>query len=90
MLLNDEPVSSLKVLVTTTTNQAKRVEHNTKYVITKLGGNVTLDCTDFEGEDVDWTRLGGEIVGLLIFLVNIFHLRIRCCEVWQAVVSDPC
>ena len=59
VLLNDSPVSSLKVLLTVLT--PKQVEHNTKYVITKLGGNVTLDCTDFEGEDVHWKRLGGEI-----------------------------
>jgi len=74
VLLNDEPVSSLKVLVTTTTNQARSVEHNTKYVITKLGGNVTLDCTDFEGEDVDWTRLGESAVvksGKLLSLIRV-------------------
>jgi len=75
VLLNDEPVSSLKVLVsTTTTHQARKVEHNTKYVITKLGGNVTLDCTDFEGEDVDWTRLGESAVvksGKLLSLIRV-------------------
>ena len=36
------------------------MEHNTKYVITKQGGNVTLECTDFEGENVHWKRLGGK------------------------------
>ena len=37
-----------------------QVEHNTKYVIKKQGGNVTLDCTDFNGEqDVTWQKIGG-------------------------------
>jgi hypothetical protein len=58
VLLNDSPVSSLKVLLTVLT--PKQVERNTNYLITKLGGNVTLDCTDFEGEDVHWKRLGGK------------------------------
>ena len=35
-------------------------DHTVKYVITKQGGNITLDCTDFEGEDVNWIRMGGK------------------------------
>jgi len=72
VLLNDEPVSSLKVLLTITSPSA--VSHNTKYIITKLGGNVTLDCTDFEGEDVHWKRLGGSTVvqsGKLLSLIRV-------------------
>ena len=57
VLLEDEAVSTRKVLLTVLS--ADRVKHNVKYVITKQGGNITLDCTDFEGEDVNWIRLGG-------------------------------
>ena len=58
VLLEDEPVSTRQVLLTVL--NPNNVEHKTKYVITKQGGNITLDCTDFEGEDVNWVRLGGE------------------------------
>merc|ERR1719186_447233 len=47
VLLNDETVSSRKVLLAVL--NPSKVEHNTKYVISKQGGNVTLDCTEFEG-----------------------------------------
>ena len=57
VLLEDEAVSTRKVLLTVLSKD--RVKHNVKYVITKQGGNITLDCTDFEGEDVNWIRLGG-------------------------------
>jgi len=72
VLLNDEPVSSLKVLLTVL--NPSKVEHNTKYVITKLGGNVTLDCADFEGEEVHWKRLGEAAVvqsGKLLSLIRV-------------------
>ena len=42
----------------------QEVDHTVKYVITKQGGNITLDCTDFEGEDVNWVRLGGKTQNL--------------------------
>ena len=48
-----------------------KVEHNVKYVITKQGGNITLDCTDFEGEDVNWIRLGGQFI---IIIRNVSFL----------------
>eukprot|EP00092_Neocalanus_flemingeri_P038490 GFUD01041901.1.p1 GENE.GFUD01041901.1~~GFUD01041901.1.p1 ORF type:complete len:355 (-),score=97.94 GFUD01041901.1:168-1232(-) len=56
VLIHDEVVSSRKVLLNVL--DPNKVEHNTKYVITKQGRNITLDCTDFEGEDVNWKRLG--------------------------------
>eukprot|EP00090_Calanus_glacialis_P011948 TRINITY_DN20380_c0_g1_i2.p1 TRINITY_DN20380_c0_g1~~TRINITY_DN20380_c0_g1_i2.p1 ORF type:complete len:357 (-),score=99.87 TRINITY_DN20380_c0_g1_i2:65-1135(-) len=84
VLLNDSPVSSLKVLLTVLT--PKQVEHNTKYVITKLGGNVTLDCTDFEGEDVHWKRLGDAAVvqsGKVLSLIRVdrFDSGVYVCSV---------
>ena len=37
-----------------------QVSHKTQYVIKKAGGNVTLDCTDFTGEqEATWRKLGG-------------------------------
>ena len=37
-----------------------QVSHKTQYVIKKAGGNVTLDCTDFTGEqEAAWRKLGG-------------------------------
>ena len=71
VLLGEEAVSTRKVLlaVLDTTKVISpvcpslcfQVEHNTKYVIRKQGGNVTLDCTDFHGEqDVTWKKIGGE------------------------------
>eukprot|EP00092_Neocalanus_flemingeri_P102849 GFUD01131564.1.p1 GENE.GFUD01131564.1~~GFUD01131564.1.p1 ORF type:complete len:354 (-),score=88.31 GFUD01131564.1:15-1076(-) len=56
VLIHDEVVSSRKVLLNVL--DPNKVEHNTKFVITKQGRNITLDCTDFEGEDVNWKRLG--------------------------------
>ena len=58
VLLDDETVSSRKVLLSILNPQ--KDDHTVKYVITKKGGNITLDCTDFEGEDVNWVRLGGK------------------------------
>lgn len=56
-LLEDEAVSTRKVLLAVL--DPSKVEHNTKYVIKKQGGNVTLDCTDFNGEqDVTWQKIG--------------------------------
>ena len=77
VLLADEPVSTRKVMlsvldpskVTTTTLSALtmmmmmmlQVEHKTQYVIKKAGGNVTLDCTDFTGEqEAAWRKIGGQ------------------------------
>ena len=57
MLLDDSIVSSLHVLLTVL--DPAMVAHNTKYLISKHGGNITLDCTDLDGEDVNWTRMGG-------------------------------
>ena len=38
-----------------------QVSHKTQYVIKKAGGNVTLDCTDFTGEqEAAWRKLGGQ------------------------------
>ena len=61
--MGDEVVSSREVLVTVL--DPTTVVHNTKYMITKHGRNVTLDCTDLdgeEGEDANWTRVGGEYI----------------------------
>ena len=75
VLLADEPVSTRKVMlsvldpskVTTITLLAltmmmmMQVEHKTQYVIKKAGGNVTLDCTDFTGEqEAAWRKIGGQ------------------------------
>ena len=71
-------VSTKKVLLTVLSMD--KVEHNVKYVVTKQGGNITLDCTDFEEEEVSWTRLGGGydmfkvlLPSLFSFFVQIFH-----------------
>ena len=50
-------MSSKKVLLTVLSSD--QVQHTVKYVVTKQGGNITLDCTDFEGENVNWIRQGG-------------------------------
>ena len=50
-------MSSLDVVLTVLDPDS--VAHNTKYLISKHGGNITLDCTDLDGEDANWTRLGG-------------------------------
>jgi len=63
VLLADEVVSSRDVMVTVL--DPNTVAHNTKYMISKHGGNVTLDCTDLDGEDgedANWTRVGGSSV----------------------------
>ena len=76
VLLADEPVSTRKVMlsvldpskVMTITLSALtmmmmtiQVEHKTQYVIKKAGGNVTLDCTDFTGEqEAAWRKIGGQ------------------------------
>ena len=60
MLLDDRIVSSLHVLLTVL--DPAMVAHNTKYLISKHGGNITLDCTDLDGGDVNWNRMGGKIL----------------------------
>ena len=57
VLLEDEVVSTKAVLLAVLSSD--QVEHKVKYVVTKQGGNITLDCTDFEGENVNWIRQGG-------------------------------
>ena len=71
----DEIVSSRKVLLSVL--DPNKVEHNTKYVITKQGGNITLDCTDFNGA-VNWRRLGGQFrkVFPTLFIPNHTHFRL--------------
>ena len=34
------------------------VEHETQYVLTKFGSQVTLDCTDFTENSQNWSRAG--------------------------------
>ena len=58
VLLSDEVVSSLGVHLTVL--DPAKVAHTTQYLISKHGGNITLDCTDLDGEDVNWTRVGGK------------------------------
>ena len=77
VLLADEPVSTRKVMLSVldpskVTLSALtmvmmmmmmmiQVEHKTQYVIKKAGGNVTLDCTDFTGEqEAAWRKIGGQ------------------------------
>ena len=44
-----------------------QVSHKTQYVIKKAGGNVTLDCTDFTGEqEAAWRKIGGVVTLCLI------------------------
>ena len=76
VLLGDEPVSTRKVMLSVIdpskvtlmalvammmTMVVVQVSHKTQYVIKKAGGNVTLDCTDFTGEqEAAWRKLGGQ------------------------------
>ena len=83
MVLADEPVSTRKVMISvldpskviTITliamlTMAIQVSHKTQYVIKKAGGNVTLDCTDFTGEqEAAWRKIGGETF-FLIWILN--------------------
>jgi len=34
------------------------VEHEAQYILSKLGTEVTLDCTDFTGNSLKWTKAG--------------------------------
>jgi len=57
VLLADEPVSTRKVMLSVL--DPSKVSHKTQYVIKKAGGNVTLDCTDFTGEqEAAWRKIG--------------------------------
>jgi len=57
VLLGDEPVSTRKVMISVL--DPSKVSHKTQYVIKKAGGNVTLDCTDFTGEqEAAWRKIG--------------------------------
>ena len=82
VLLADEPVSTRKVMlsvldpskVTAMTiammmmTMMMQVSHKTQYVIKKAGGNVTLDCTDFTGEqEAAWRKIGGKPSLILIW-----------------------
>ena len=56
VLLGDEPLSSRKVLVGVEERDEKEPD-NMVYVVTKLGANVTLNCTDDDQvESVTWSR----------------------------------
>ena len=49
-----------------------QVSHKTQYVIKKAGGNVTLDCTDFTGEqEAAWRKIGGEVTLCLIICSRV-------------------
>ena len=58
VLLGDEPLSSRKVLVGVEERHDEEKEpDNMVYVVTKLGANVTLNCTDDDQvESVTWSR----------------------------------
>ena len=50
----------------------KQVSHKTQYVIKKAGGNVTLDCTDFTGEqEAAWRKIGGVVTLCLIICSRV-------------------
>ena len=49
-----------------------QVSHKTQYVIKKAGGNVTLDCTDFTGEqEAAWRKIGGVATLCLIICSRV-------------------
>ena len=49
-----------------------QVSHKTQYVIKKAGGNVTLDCTDFTGEqEAAWRKIGGVVTFCLIICPQV-------------------
>ena len=49
-----------------------QVSHKTQYVIKKAGGNVTLDCTDFTGEqEAAWRKIGGVVTFRLIICSRV-------------------
>ena len=49
-----------------------QVSHKTQYVIKKAGGNVTLDCTDFTGEqEAAWRKIGGVVTLCLIICSRV-------------------
>jgi hypothetical protein len=60
VLLGNEMLSSREVMVTVLDPDS--VAHTTRYLISKHGGNITLDCTDLDGEDANWTRVGDSSV----------------------------
>ena len=48
------------------------MSHKTQYVIKKAGGNVTLDCTDFTGEqEAAWRKIGGVVTFSLIICPQV-------------------
>ena len=54
-----------------------QVSHKTQYVIKKAGGNVTLDCTDFTGEqEAAWRKIGGVITLCLIIWSRVIVWKI--------------
>ena len=58
MLLDDEPLSSRKVLVNIESEDASAIDdpHTMIYVYGKMGENVTLNCTDSHDDDqVTWS-----------------------------------
>ena len=51
----------ITITLITMLTMAIQVSHKTQYVIKKAGGNVTLDCTDFTGEqEAAWRKIGGK------------------------------
>ena len=51
-----EVVMMREVVVEVTAEE--EVEHETQYVLTKFGSEVTLDCTDFTENSHNWSRTG--------------------------------
>ena len=65
MLLEEEPVSSRKVVVKVEDMDRQDDPDNITYVLTtRQGQNVTLNCSDFGGEMISWTKQGGRGKGL--------------------------
>ena len=60
VLLDEEPVSSRKVLVRVQeTEQGTDPENITYLLTTRQGHNVTLNCSDFGDQEISWSKLGG-------------------------------
>ena len=60
MLLEEEPVSSRKVVVRVEDMDRQDDPDNITYVLTtRQDQNVTLNCSDFGGEMISWTKQGG-------------------------------
>ena len=56
-VVRDGEVLAVREVVVEVTAE-EEVEHETQYVLTKFGSQVTLDCTDFTENSRNWSRAG--------------------------------